>query len=111
MNLIVAKQNSPRNQLAESDFGKQASLTAAAVARQAQEGARTANDGLMRFVDAEPAQGRYRAAPLDESKRDFWDDFAAIGESKVGGGGGAGSSAIGTAAMGKGRKKEDEWDW
>lgn len=66
----------------------------------------------MRFVegDAAGSGGRYRAAPMDESRKDFWDDFADIGEQRAAASGGSGS-AIGTAAMGKGRKKEDEWDW
>ena len=94
-------------QFAESDFGRQAQLTASNVARQAQEGARNANDNFMRFVEGEGSRGR--AAPLDESRKDFWDDFADIGERRTASGGG--TSTLGTAAMGKGRKKEDEWDW
>ncbi|SPN97674.1 related to ADP-ribosylation factor GTPase-activating protein [Cephalotrichum gorgonifer] len=97
------------SKLAESDFGKQASLHAATVARQAQESARSANQGFMRFVEGDGAQGGSRTAPLDESKKTFWDDFASIGETKRENSGGG--STIGTAAMGKGRKKEDDWDW
>jgi ADP-ribosylation factor GTPase-activating protein 1 len=46
-----------------------------------------------------------RRAPIDESKKDFWDSF-----------GKPGNSAIGTAAMrgngtgGNGAKKDDEWE-
>lgn len=68
----------------------------------------------MRFVEGDGSAAGRRAAPLDESRKDFWDDFADIGEQRAAAaassGGGSGS-AIGTAAMGKGRKKEDEWDW
>lgn len=64
----------------------------------------------MRFVDGEGSGGR-RGAPMDESRRGFWDDFASIGETRNAGASGGGSSTIGTAAMGKGRKKDDEWDW
>ncbi|KAL2110193.1 hypothetical protein VUR80DRAFT_1491 [Thermomyces stellatus] len=96
------------SKLAESDFGRQAQLTAAAVARQAQEGARNANENFMRFVEGE-SSGR-RAAPMDESRREFWDEFASIGERRAAASGG-GTSTLGTAAMGKGRKKDDDWDW
>lgn len=64
----------------------------------------------MRFVEGDGPGGR-RGAPIDESRRDFWDDFASIGERRAAAESGGGSSTLGTAAMGKGRKKEDEWDW
>lgn len=58
----------------------------------------------------------YRQAPIDESKRDFWDDFSSLADQQQQKP--AGSGAIGTAAMGKGRTggaatappKKDEWD-
>lgn len=65
----------------------------------------------MRFVEGDGAGGR-RGAPIDESRREFWDDFASIGERRnATAASGGGSSTLGTAAMGKGRKKDDEWDW
>lgn len=49
--------------------------------------------------------GRYREAPLDESKKDFWDSFAEAGSSSR-------PSALGTSAVKKGPvgKKDDDWD-
>lgn len=99
--------------IAESDLAKQAQVTAAQVARQAQQGARTANDGFLRFVEGDQAGARQRAAPLDETRKDFWDDFNTIAEQRP-----PASSSIGTAAMGKGgrtgagpaKKKDDDWD-
>jgi ADP-ribosylation factor GTPase-activating protein 1 len=53
--------------------------------------------------------GSYRQAPLDESKKDFWDSFAEAGNSRP--------SAVGTSALkpssattGPGKKDEDNWD-
>ncbi len=53
--------------------------------------------------------GRYREAPIDESKKDFWDSFAEAGSARTGG---AGASAIGTSAVKKagGKKDGDDWD-
>jgi len=59
------------------------------------------------------SSGTYRSAPLDESKKDFWDSFAEAGNSRP--------SAIGTSAVkkaggsgmggGPGKKAdEDNWD-
>jgi hypothetical protein len=54
-----------------------------------------------------PVLGSRRAAPIDESKKDFWDSF---GKPE------AGTSAIGTAAMrgngtqGTAGKKDEEWE-
>lgn len=97
------------------------------VARSAQQGARTAQESFNRFVEGGPGTGgssrsySYSQVPIDESKRDFWDDFSSIAEQRK-----AESSAIGTAAMGKGGssssssggaagntagvKSKDEWD-
>lgn len=111
--LLTLRHRKLPQQIAESDLAKQAQVTAAQVARQAQQGARTANDGFMRFVEGDQPGARQRAAPLDETRKDFWDDFNTIAEQRQ-----PASSSIGTAAMGKGgrtgagpaKKKDDDWD-
>ncbi|EFX03153.1 zinc finger protein gcs1 [Grosmannia clavigera kw1407] len=111
-------------QLAESDLAAQARVVSGNVARSAQQGARTAQESFNRFVEGGPGTGgtsrgySYSQVPIDDSKRDFWDDFSSIAEQRK-----AESSAIGTAAMGKGggsssasvgstagAKSKDEWD-
>jgi ADP-ribosylation factor GTPase-activating protein 1 len=84
------------------------------VARTAQQGAKSAQDGFTKFVEGPNDGARQRQAPLDETKKDFWDDFSSLADQRSNR---AGSSAIGTAAMGKGNKtagpaaqKKDEWD-
>ncbi|KAF8860550.1 putative ADP-ribosylation factor GTPase-activating protein GCS1 [Acephala macrosclerotiorum] len=104
-------------QVAESDFAKQASLTAAQVARNAQSGAKNAAEGFNRFVEGSDGRGgggggAYRSMPLDESKKDFWDSFAEAGAQR--------QSAVGTSAIKKsnsgasgpmaGKTEEDNWD-
>jgi ADP-ribosylation factor GTPase-activating protein 1 len=105
----------PYLQLAESDLAAQARVAAGTVAgtvaKTAQSGAKTASEGLHRFVEG-PSAGGYSQAPFDESKRAFWDDFSSVAEKK--------DSSIGTSAMGKGGSsnsrpnqpaaKKDEWD-
>lgn len=95
-------------------------MHAGTVGRVAQMGARSAQDSLNRFVEGEGGGGGgYRQAPLDESKKDFWDDFSSLADQRN-----PQSSSIGTAAMGKGgtrgpagpagpaaaKKSQDEWD-
>jgi ADP-ribosylation factor GTPase-activating protein 1 len=95
--------------LAEADLATQARLTAAQIAKTAQSGAKGAADGFNRFVEGSdgPGPGTRRTAPIDESKKDFWDSF---GKPE------AGSSAIGTAAMrgngtqGMAGKKDEDWE-
>jgi ADP-ribosylation factor GTPase-activating protein 1 len=94
--------------LAEADLATQARVTAAQIAKTAQNSAKGAADGFNRFVEGSDGSGPgSRRAPIDESKKDFWDSF---GKPE------AGPSAIGTAAMrgngtqGMGGKKEDEWE-
>jgi len=80
-------------------------------------------------VEGEP-RGRGGPAPLDESKRDFWDSFGkapeerGLGTSAMrtgggGGGGGGGSGAFepvregavgGGGGKKEGEKEKDEWD-
>ncbi|KAJ2967996.1 hypothetical protein NUW58_g10321 [Xylaria curta] len=86
-------------QLSDSDFAAQARFAAG---------------------NAPDASGgdRSRQAPLDESKKDFWDDFSSLADQRHGTG--AKYSSIGTSAMGKApgkntgsataKKNEDEWD-
>lgn len=97
-------------QLAESDLAAQARVAAGQVAKTAQTGAKSASQGISRFVEG-PSAGGYSQVPFDESKRSFWDDFSSVAEQK--------DSSIGTSAMGKGSSsrpnqpaagKKDEWD-
>ncbi len=67
------------------------------MAKSAQAGAKSAQQGFNRFVEG-PTAGGYEAVPGgDESKRAFWDDFSNVADQRN-----PGSSSIGTAAMGKG---------
>ncbi|KGQ01374.1 hypothetical protein PAAG_11955 [Paracoccidioides lutzii Pb01] len=86
--------------LAETDLAAQARLAATQVSRNVQTGTRGAADALSRFVDG-PADtstsptgwhGPQRRTFVPERK-DFWDDFAALGEEKKR------PDAVGTAAM------------
>ncbi len=103
--------------MAETDLAAQARITAAQVARGAQTGAKSAADGFNRFVEGSGSTGgggAYRTAPIDESKKDFWDSFAEAGSARQ-------ASAVGTSAIkkagggaaGLGVKpgaKDDDWD-
>jgi ADP-ribosylation factor GTPase-activating protein 1 len=100
-------------QIADSEFAAQARVAAGNVGQVAQAGAKTAQDGLTRFVEG--PDGQRQRAPLDESKKGFWDDFSAVADQRHGTG--PKYSAIGTSAMGKAPKgpggsgkKDDEWD-
>ncbi|KAH6677581.1 putative ADP-ribosylation factor GTPase-activating protein GCS1 [Halenospora varia] len=105
--------------IAETDIAAQARFAAGTVAKGAQTGAKSAADGFNRFVEGNGGNsggGAYRQAPIDESKKDFWDSFAEAGNSRP--------SAIGTSAVKKGnssssglmgggaggKKKDDDWD-
>ncbi|GAO18764.1 uncharacterized protein UV8b_04925 [Ustilaginoidea virens] len=100
-------------QFAEGDFARQAHLTAAQFARQAQLAGKSAQEGFTRFVEG--SDGHQRDAPLDASRKDFWDDFSSLADQKK-----QGDNAIGTSAMGMGKKsasggpaskkKQDDWD-
>ena len=88
--------------MAEADLTTQARLTAAQLAKQAQTGAKGAAENFNRFVEGQGSDGSgYRKAPLDESKKDFWDSFGKQDDS--------GPSNIGTAAMKK-KKAEEDWE-
>ncbi|KAI0171771.1 ArfGap-domain-containing protein [Hypoxylon sp. FL1284] len=99
-------------QFSESDFAAQARSAAGNVGKAAQAGAMTAQERFNRFVEGSEEQRRQ--APLDDSKKDFWDDFSAVADQRHGTG--PKYSSVGTSAMrgGKGQsgpaKKDDEWD-
>lgn len=107
-------------QIGETDFAAQARTFGGRLAQQAQAGARSAQEGFNRFVEGGPETTKTtRNAPLDESKKAFWDDFASAADQRKPAG-----SSIGTSAMGKGASggasggaaggaaggKKDEWD-
>ncbi|ODA76729.1 hypothetical protein RJ55_08000 [Drechmeria coniospora] len=98
--------------IAEGEFTKQAQLTAASIAKQAQLAGKSAHDGFHKFVEGDQ---HHRNAPLDASRKDFWDDFSSLADEQKK------DSSIGTSAMGMGaskragsggpqRKPKDEWD-
>lgn len=109
-------------QVGESDFAAQARMFGGRFAQTAQQGVRTAQENLNKFVEGPESRagGASRnvanAAPLDETKKAFWDDFASLADQRK-----AQNSSIGTSAMGKGnkgpsgagpssKKGQDEWD-
>lgn len=102
-------------QLAEGDFARQAQLTAAQLAKQAQLAGKNAQDGFSRFVEG--SDTRKETTPLDESRKGFWDDFSSLAEQQQQQQQQKKNNAIGTSAMGMGKKgaappkpKTDEWD-
>jgi len=98
--------------IAEGEFVKQAQLTAAQIARQAQLAGKNAQEGFNKLVEG-PDSTR-RTVPLDASRREFWDNFSSLADQPKP------SSAIGTSAIGMGKKtnagvsalepKSNEWD-
>ncbi|KAK7715019.1 ADP-ribosylation factor GTPase-activating protein gcs1 [Diaporthe eres] len=102
-------------QVGQSDFAAQAKVFGGRIGQSVQQGARSASENFNKFVEGGPesSQGGSRAAPLDESKKSFWDDFASLADQRK-----PQSSSIGTSAMGKGSNstarapaaKKDEWD-
>ncbi|KAI9167153.1 ADP-ribosylation factor GTPase-activating protein GCS1 [Paramyrothecium foliicola] len=108
-------------QFAEGDFARQAQSTAAQLARQAQLAGKNAQDGFNRFVEG--GSETRRQAPIDESRKGFWDDFSNLADQQHAQQPGGGYSAIGTSAMGMGKtrggpaaaappkkSKQDDWD-
>ncbi|KAM5377726.1 hypothetical protein ACJA88_006407 [Fusarium oxysporum] len=100
-------------QFAEGDFAKQAQLTASAFAKQAQAAGKNAQEGFTRFVEG-PENQKGREAPLDESKKSFWDEFSNLADQRQ-----PANNSIGTSAMGMGKKstaapppkkQDDAWD-
>ncbi|CAN8102390.1 unnamed protein product [Discula destructiva] len=108
-------------QVGESDFAAQAKGWGSKLAQTAQLGARSASEGFNKFVEGSDghAPTSSRNAPLDESKKSFWDDFASAADQRK-----PQSNSIGTSAMGKGasgsggvgaaapasKNSKDEWD-
>lgn len=99
--------------IAEGEFAKQAQLTAAQIAKQAQLAGKNAQEGFNRFVEG--PDGTKKNAPLDASRKDFWDDFSSLADQPKH------NNAIGTSAIGMGKKTTpggpaqkpkagDEWD-
>ncbi|KAL7949919.1 hypothetical protein V8C42DRAFT_308969 [Trichoderma barbatum] len=99
--------------IADGEFAKQAQLTAAQIAKQAQLAGKNAQEGFTRFVEG--PESTKRSAPLDASRKDFWDDFSNLAEQQKP------NNAIGTSAIGMGKKTTpgapaqkpkagDEWD-
>lgn len=76
---------------------------------------KNAQDGFNRFVEGNEHQRR--DAPLDESKKDFWDSFSSLADQQQQQ---PKNSSIGTSAMGMGKNKSssgpaqktnsDDWD-
>ncbi|EEP79468.1 conserved hypothetical protein [Uncinocarpus reesii 1704] len=109
--------------LSESDFAAQARLAAAEVSRNA-------TTSFNRFVEGADGHDRSASAPrhFEPERKDFWDDFATLGEERSRGSSAttpAKSGAIGTAAMkknpqtggsgasagaGSAGKGKDDWD-
>ncbi|KAL3955421.1 hypothetical protein ACCO45_010984 [Purpureocillium lilacinum] len=58
---------------------------------------KNAHDGFNRFVEGN--DHARRDAPLDASRKDFWDDFSSLAEQKKA------NSSIGTSAMGMGKAR------
>jgi ADP-ribosylation factor GTPase-activating protein 1 len=88
-------------------------LTASAFAKQAQAAGKNAQDGFSRFVEG-PDHQKSRDAPLDESKKSFWDEFSNLADQRQ-----PANNSIGTSAMGMGKKntaapppkkQDDAWD-
>ncbi|KAL7788944.1 hypothetical protein V8C37DRAFT_387331 [Trichoderma ceciliae] len=99
--------------IADGEFAKQAQLTAAQIAKQAQLAGKNAQEGFSRFVEGPDSTSRN--APLDASRKDFWDDFSSLADQPKQ------NNAIGTSAIGMGKKTTpgapaqkpkagDEWD-
>lgn len=90
-------------------------------AQTAQQGVRSAQENLNKFVEGPESRpggvasrNAPTAAPLDETKKAFWDDFASLADQRK-----AQNSSIGTSAMGMGKankgssgagSSKDEWD-
>ncbi|KAI9825101.1 MAG: Zn finger-containing GTPase- Activating Protein for ARF [Thelocarpon impressellum] len=103
--------------LAEADLAAAARTHAATLGQNLQAGTKGAADTFNRFVEGQDGAqrgARGQQAPLDESKKDFWDSFGGAGAA-AGGESAPKPSAIGTAAMRKGggsgsKGKEEGWE-
>ncbi|KAL2761179.1 hypothetical protein ACRALDRAFT_1059164 [Sodiomyces alcalophilus JCM 7366] len=70
-------------QIAESDLGRQAQAAASQVGRVAQHSARNAQSSLHRFVEGTKDETAYRPAPVEESRRGFWDNFSSLADARA----------------------------
>ncbi|KAI1342410.1 zinc finger protein gcs1 [Xylariaceae sp. FL0016] len=102
-------------QLSESDFAAQARSAAGTAGRAVQSGAINAQDRFTKFVEGPDGSRGGQRSPIDETKKDFWDDFSSLADQRHGTG--PKYSSIGTSAMGKApgksavqKKNDDEWD-
>ncbi|KAL4919497.1 hypothetical protein BDW62DRAFT_216918 [Aspergillus aurantiobrunneus] len=86
--------------LAESDFAAQARQHAAQFGQNVQVGARGAADSFNRFVEGpDDPSGASRRGRAEPERKDFWDDFAALGAQGSHRRNASRSGALGTAAM------------
>ncbi|CAJ2513533.1 Uu.00g016520.m01.CDS01 [Anthostomella pinea] len=111
-------------QISASDFAAQARMAAGNVGKVAQAGAVGAQERFTRFVEGPDGTTRQQQqkSPVDETKKDFWDDFSAVADQRHGTG--PQYSSIGTSAMGRApaknsnaaapaankKKDDDAWD-
>ncbi|KAJ5804081.1 uncharacterized protein N7518_000384 [Penicillium psychrosexuale] len=70
-------------QLAESEFAAQARLHAATLGQGLQTGVRGAADQFNKFVEGEDGRGDGRRNRVEPERRDFWDDFASMGDQET----------------------------
>ncbi|KAI9854075.1 MAG: Zn finger-containing GTPase- Activating Protein for ARF [Vezdaea acicularis] len=109
--------------LVEADLATQARLTAAQLGQNITSTTKNTADTFNRFVDTQGAGGTsglrrtQRSAPIDESKKDFWDSFGAPDEPLGAPEQKSKPNSIGTAAMRKGgigatggKKKDEGWE-
>lgn len=131
-NISILYRQLTIHQLAEADIASQARNTAGLVGQGIQSGVANAGTTFNRFVEGSDS-GAYSRAPgrepekkdfwdsfgappkgPSEDKKDFWDEFSSAGESRAQTVGASKKpSGIGTSAMKKpAKKEEDGWgDW
>ncbi|KAF5860341.1 Zn finger-containing GTPase- Activating Protein for ARF [Aspergillus alliaceus] len=84
--------------IAESDFAAQARQHATQLGQNIQVGARGAAGQFQRFVEG-PDENTAARRRVEPERKDFWDDFSALGQEENHRRNVSRSSAIGTAAM------------
>ncbi|KAJ5146241.1 uncharacterized protein N7515_000805 [Penicillium bovifimosum] len=106
--LLSPKDLPTAKQLAESDFAAQARVHASMLGQNLQTGVRGAADQFNRFVEGDEARGDGRRNRVEPERRDFWDDFSALGDQepsshrRTASQRSQRSDVVGTAAMRKG---------
>lgn len=96
------------SQLAESDFAAQARVHASTFGQNLQTGVRGAADQFNKFVEGDEGRVDGRRNRIEPERRDFWDDFSALGDQETSNHRRSGSQrsqrsdVVGTAAMRKG---------